>query len=214
MSPASRLSSQLFLDRMKPNALAPYLAPLYEMFFRAEDPEKIQLILDQAYVDTAELREYDLVLHSMLRQIERTSDYRTIQTDRHREYTLTPEIGRYGEGEASRRPAAPHHRLARRGQVAVHLPLLHAPHARGAQEPGRVVHHRLQPRAVVHREYRDVHLREIRGGVPEPPVRPVLARRASTASSRWRSTDCSAGRSRSSPTRPRSSGCSRPSFCA
>jgi hypothetical protein len=101
ITPASRLSTQLFLDRMRPNALAPYLAPLYEMFFRAEDPEKIQLILDQAYVDTAELREYDLVLHSMLRQIERTSDYRTIQTDRHREYTLTPEIGRYNERETS-----------------------------------------------------------------------------------------------------------------
>jgi hypothetical protein len=70
------------------------------MFFRAEDPEKVQLILDQAYVDTAELREYDLVLHSMLRQMERSSGYRTIQTDRHREYTLTPEIGRYDEGEA------------------------------------------------------------------------------------------------------------------
>ena len=101
VTPASRLSTQLFLDRMRPNALAPYLTPLYEMFFRAEDPEKIQLILDQAYVDTAELREYDLVLHTMLRQIERTSDYRTIQTDRHREYTLTPEIGRYDEGEAT-----------------------------------------------------------------------------------------------------------------
>ena len=100
ITPASRLPAQLFLDRVRPNALAPYLVPLYEMFFRAEDPEKIQLILDQAYVDTAELREYDLVLHSILRQIERTSDYRTIQTDRHREYTLTPEIGRY-EGEAS-----------------------------------------------------------------------------------------------------------------
>jgi hypothetical protein len=56
ITPASRLSTQLFLDRVKPNALAPYLAPLYEMFFRAEDPEKIQLILNQAYVDTAELR--------------------------------------------------------------------------------------------------------------------------------------------------------------
>jgi hypothetical protein len=53
-------------DRVKPNVLAPYLTPLYEMFFRAEDPEKIQLILDQAYVDTAELREYDQVLHVML----------------------------------------------------------------------------------------------------------------------------------------------------
>src|SRR5207249_196401 len=73
---------------------------LYEMFFRAEDPEKMQLILDQAYVDTAELREYDLALHSMLRHIERSSDYRTIHTDRHREHTLTPEIGRYGEPEA------------------------------------------------------------------------------------------------------------------
>ena len=101
ITPASRLPTQLFLDRVRPNALAPYLAPLYEMFFRAEDPEKIQLILDQAYVDTAELREYDLVLHSILRQIERTSDYRTIQTDRHREYTLTPEIDRYNEGAAS-----------------------------------------------------------------------------------------------------------------
>lgn len=101
ITPASRLPTQLFLDRVRPNALAPYLAPLYEMFFRAEDPEKIQLILDQAYVDTAELREYDLVLHSILRQIERTSDYRTIQTDRHREYTLTPEIDRYNAGAAS-----------------------------------------------------------------------------------------------------------------
>jgi Type I restriction enzyme R protein N terminus (HSDR_N) len=99
-TPASRLPVQLFLDRVRPNALAPYLAPLYEMFFRAEDPEKIQLILDQAYVDTAELREYDLVLHSMLRHIERSYDYRTIQTDRHREYTLTPEIDRYDEGGA------------------------------------------------------------------------------------------------------------------
>jgi hypothetical protein len=100
VTPAGRLSAQLFLDRVKPNALAPYLTPLYEMFFRAEDPEKIQLILDEAYVDTAELREYDLVLHSMLRQIERSSDHRAIQTDRHREYTLTPEIGRYDEREA------------------------------------------------------------------------------------------------------------------
>jgi len=99
VTPASRLPAQLFLDRVRPNALAPYLTPLYEMFFRAEDPEKIQLILDQAYVDTAELREYDLVLHSMLRQIERGSDHRTIQTDRHREYTLTPEIGRYDGAE-------------------------------------------------------------------------------------------------------------------
>src|SRR5206468_10138094 len=64
IAPAGQLSPQLFLDRVKPNALAPYLAPLYEMFFRAEDPEKIELILDQAYVDTAELREYDLVLRS------------------------------------------------------------------------------------------------------------------------------------------------------
>ena len=40
-TPARRLSSQLFLERVKPNALAPYLTPVYEMFFRAEDPEKI-----------------------------------------------------------------------------------------------------------------------------------------------------------------------------
>ena len=91
IKPAKILNPQIFLDRMKPNALAPYLRPLYEMFFRAEDPEKIQLILDQAYVDTAELREYDQVLHSMLRQVERAlpGDYRTIQTDRKHEYTLT-----------------------------------------------------------------------------------------------------------------------------
>ena len=78
------------------------LTPIYEMFFRAEDPEKIQLILDKAYVDTAELREYDNVLHAMLRQVERAlpADYRTIQTDRNREYTLTPELGRY-EGDIS-----------------------------------------------------------------------------------------------------------------
>lgn len=56
---ARSLGSELFVERVKPNALAPYLNPLYEMFFRAEDPEKIQLILDRAYVDTAELREYD-----------------------------------------------------------------------------------------------------------------------------------------------------------
>lgn len=70
-SPAKFLDAQLFLDRIKPNVLAPYLTPLYEMFFRAEDPEKIQLILERAYVDTAELREYDLVIHTMLRQMER-----------------------------------------------------------------------------------------------------------------------------------------------
>lgn len=101
--PANFLNSQLFIERVKPNALAPYLSPLYEMFFRAEDPEKIQLILDQAYVDTAELREYDQVLHSMLRQIERSlpEDYRTIQTDRKHEYTLSPELNRY-EGDTSR----------------------------------------------------------------------------------------------------------------
>jgi hypothetical protein len=97
VTPAKRLNPQLFLDRVRPNALAPYLNPLYEMFFRAEDPEKIQLILDQAYVDTAELREYDQVLHSILRQLERAlpRDYRVIQTDRKREYAVTPEIGRY-----------------------------------------------------------------------------------------------------------------------
>ena len=55
--PRRLLDSQMFLDRVKQNSLAPYLQPLYEMFFRAEDPEKIQLILDKAYVDTRELRE-------------------------------------------------------------------------------------------------------------------------------------------------------------
>lgn len=101
--PAKLLDPQLFIDRVKPNALAPYLTPIYEMFFRAEDPEKIQLILDQAYVDTAELREYDQVLHTMLRQIERAlpEEYRTIQTDRKHEYTLSPELSRY-EGDTSR----------------------------------------------------------------------------------------------------------------
>jgi hypothetical protein len=104
LKPANFISPQLFLDRVKPNALAQYLTPLYEMFFRAEDPEKIQLILDQAYVDTAELREYDHVLHAMLRQIERAlpNEYRTIQTDRKHEYTLTPELDRY-EGDISSR---------------------------------------------------------------------------------------------------------------
>jgi hypothetical protein len=104
IKPAKILNPQIFLDRVKPNALAPYLTPLYEMFFRAEDPEKIQLILDQAYVDTAELREYDQVLHSMLRQVERAlpGDYRTIQTDRKHEYTLTPELDRYDDAITSR----------------------------------------------------------------------------------------------------------------
>jgi hypothetical protein len=104
LSPARTLDPQLLLERVRPNALAPYLAPLYDMFFRAEDPEKIQLILEQAYVDTAELREYDGVLHSMLRQIEKAlpAEYRPIQTDRKREYTLTPEIGRYEEDVTNR----------------------------------------------------------------------------------------------------------------
>jgi hypothetical protein len=82
LRPARQLESQLFLDRVRPNALAPYLNPIYEMFFRAEEPEKIQLILEKAYVDTAELREYDHVLHAMLRQIERThTQTQTIQTE-------------------------------------------------------------------------------------------------------------------------------------
>lgn len=104
LKPSKLLGSQLFLDRVKPNALAPYLSPLYEMFFRAEDPEKIRLILDQAYVDTAELREYDQVIHSMLRQVERAlpEEYRTIQTDRRNEYTLTPALGHY-EGDVTSR---------------------------------------------------------------------------------------------------------------
>jgi hypothetical protein len=95
--PARSLSSSVFVDRVEPNSLAPYLNQLYEMFFRSEDPEKTQLILDRAYVDTAELREYDQVLHALLRQIERThaNVYQPIQTDHHREYTLTPELARY-----------------------------------------------------------------------------------------------------------------------
>ena len=101
-TPVRLLDSQLFLDRIGPNALASYLNPLYEMFFRAEDPEKTQLILERAYVDTAELREYDHVLHAMLRQIERTqAQTQTIQTDRQREYTLTPELTRYQTDIAS-----------------------------------------------------------------------------------------------------------------
>lgn len=102
--PAQFLDPQLFVERIEPNALAPYLAPLYEMFFRSEDPEKNKLILDRAYVDTAELREYDQVLHAMLRQIERSlpSDYRTIETDRNQEYTLNLELGRYGEDISSK----------------------------------------------------------------------------------------------------------------
>lgn len=56
IKPAKILNPQIFLDRVKPNALAPYLTPLYEMFFRAEDPEKIQLILDQADTMTTLLR--------------------------------------------------------------------------------------------------------------------------------------------------------------
>ena len=149
ITPASRLSSQLFLDRVKQNALAPYLTPLYEMFFRAEDPEKIRLILDQAYVDTAELREYDLVLHSMLRQIERSSEYRHYPDGPpprvHADARDRPIRGR----REHRRTAAPHHRCPRRRQVPVHLPLLHAPDARGAQEPRCVVHHRLQSSALI-----------------------------------------------------------------
>jgi hypothetical protein len=95
-TPARDLGSQMFVERVSPNALAPYLNTLYEMFFRSEDPEKIRLILERAYVDTAELREYDQVLHVLLRQIERThNSYQTIQTDREREYNLTPEINRY-----------------------------------------------------------------------------------------------------------------------
>jgi|SRR5579872_6749063 len=95
-TPARDLDAQMFLERVRQNALAPYLTPLYEMFFRGEDPEKIQLILEKAYVDTAQLREYDQVLHSLLRQIERAgASYQTIQTDAEREYTLTPEISRY-----------------------------------------------------------------------------------------------------------------------
>jgi hypothetical protein len=66
------------------------------MFFRAEDPEKIQLILDKAYVDTRELREYDNVLNSLLKQVERRFDHtQPIQTDKKREFTLTPELARY-----------------------------------------------------------------------------------------------------------------------
>jgi hypothetical protein len=74
------------------------------MFFRAEEPEKIQLILEKAYVDTAELREYDQVLHALLRPVERglPTQYRTIQTDRHHEYTLSPELDRYSSDIASR----------------------------------------------------------------------------------------------------------------
>jgi len=93
--PSRLLKAQLFVDRVQPNALAPYLNPLYEMFFRADEPEKIQLIIDQAYVDTAELREYDQVLHALLKQVERRFDTQPIQTDRSREYTLTPELSRY-----------------------------------------------------------------------------------------------------------------------
>lgn len=96
-TPSQQINRQIFLDRVRPNALALYLNPLYEMFFRAEDPEKIQLILERAYVDTAELREYDRVLHTMLRHVEKAQPgtYQTIQTDRGREYTLTPELARY-----------------------------------------------------------------------------------------------------------------------
>lgn len=81
--PSQQMDPQLFRDRVQPNALAPYLTPLYEMFFRAEDPEKIQLIIERAYVDTAELRQYDEVLNAILRQIERVQEtsYQTIQTD-------------------------------------------------------------------------------------------------------------------------------------
>ncbi|MCW2205602.1 hypothetical protein M2227_007692 [Bradyrhizobium elkanii] len=95
VKPARLMNQQLFLDKVRPNSLAPYLNQLYEMFFRGEDPEKIQLILEAAYVDTAELREYDNVLHVLLKQVENRLDQRTIQTDRRREYTLTPEISRY-----------------------------------------------------------------------------------------------------------------------
>lgn len=96
ISPRHLLDSQMFIDRVKQNSLAPYLQPLNEMFFRAEDPEKIQLILDKAYVDTRELREYDTVLNSLLKQVERRFDHsQPIQTDRKKEYTLTPELSRY-----------------------------------------------------------------------------------------------------------------------
>lgn len=96
IAPRRLLDSQMFVDRMKQNSLAPYLQPLYEMFFRAEDPEKIQLILEKAYVDTRELREYDTVLNTLLKQVERKFDHsQPIQTDRRREYTLTPELNRY-----------------------------------------------------------------------------------------------------------------------
>lgn len=95
--PMQRLRPQLFVERVQPNALAPYLNQISEMFFRAEEPEKIQTILEKAYVDTAELREYDQIIHLMLKQIERSSEnpLQTIQTDKKREYTLMPELNRY-----------------------------------------------------------------------------------------------------------------------
>jgi hypothetical protein len=160
--PAKLLNPQMFLDRVKQNSLAPYLTALYEMFFRAEDPEKIQLILDEAYVDTAELREYDQVLHSMLGQIERAlpEDYWTIQTDRKREYTLTPELGRYEDDTTRGRP---HHRLARIRQIIVYCSVLPPSHARVPEADGGMVRYRLQPSAVLDRQYRRLHLRKVSG---------------------------------------------------
>src|SRR4051812_3934617 len=49
IKPSRLMNPQLFLDKVRQNSLAPYLNQLYEMFFRGEDPEKIQLILESAY---------------------------------------------------------------------------------------------------------------------------------------------------------------------
>jgi hypothetical protein len=96
---AQRLRPGFFAERITPNILAPLLTELAEMFLRSEDPEKINLIIERAYVDSAELREYDEILRVMLKQIERKMGphHQIIETDRQREHTISPDLVRFTE---------------------------------------------------------------------------------------------------------------------
>jgi len=92
--------NQTLNRRIAYNSFATELAPLIRMFFVSESAERIDEIIERAYVSSEEITKYDQILEIFLRDnIHQIQDpaAREITTTRRSEQLLTPEIRSYAK---------------------------------------------------------------------------------------------------------------------
>lgn len=84
--------------RISLNSFATEIAPLIRMFFVSESAERIDDIIQKAYVSSEETTKYDAILEGFLRdniQQVQTPTSKEISTSAHHERMLTPELRRF-----------------------------------------------------------------------------------------------------------------------